>query len=223
MNLGLTCMTYDRSCALLACKFIVCLADNVTPNHKVNYFLSGVVDSLGAVFMHDSPEEAADPTLKREIEVYVLVLLTYFAPLYPTHAQIIMSHRLALPTYTVHRLSAGTLSEAGESAALLFLDSLCVDTGVKDELKTLISIDLLRSKMSILSPTVTEKATKLFLGLYANDVECNYRARSSVDLRGSPNLRNSVSSLRNSVSWSASATNNGNTAGEFVDCLCTAS
>jgi len=59
--------------------------------------------------------------------------------------------------------------------------------------------------MSVTSPTVTEKATKLFLSLYANDIECNYRARSSVDLRGSPNLRKSVSSanLRNSVSWGA--------------------
>jgi len=144
LNLGLVCMTHDRTCTLLACKFLVCLAANVTPNHKVNYFLSSVVGTLGDVFITPTQVELADTELKQETEVYVLILLAYFAPLYPTHAQIIMNHSLSLPINVVHRLSAGTLSEGGESAALLFLDSLCVDNGVKDELKTLVSIDLLR-------------------------------------------------------------------------------
>lgn len=144
LNLGLYCITHDRTCTLLACKFLVCLAANVTPNHKVNYFLSGIVGTLADVFINSTAAELADPELKREIEVYVLILLAYFAPLYPTHAQIIMVHSSSLPINVVHRLSAGTLSEGGESAALLFLDSLCIDNGVKDELKTLISIDLLR-------------------------------------------------------------------------------
>lgn len=198
LNLAIVCIRQDRTCALCACKFLVSLAANVTPNHKVNYFLPTLVGAFSEVFLHDSPEEAADPAMKREIEVYVLVLLAYFAPLYPTHASILMSHPSNLTIDTVHRLSQGSLSEAGESAALLYLDSLCIDTDAKDELKTLVSIDLLRSKMNVFSPTVTEKATKLFLSLYANDIECNYRSRNSVDLRSSTSSPN----LRHSASWS---------------------
>lgn len=184
------CIEYDRSCALLACKFLVYLAANVTPNHKVNYFLPSVVRKFGVVFLEDSQEERDQPELKREIEVYILVLLKYLAPLHPTHAHIIMNHAANLPSTIVRRLEEESLSEAGESAALLFLDSLCIDTNAKDQLRTMISIKLVRSKMKVFSPTVTEKATKLFLSLYANDIECNYRARSSVDLRESRSWSN---------------------------------
>jgi len=208
----MVCIQRDRTCALNACKFLVSLAANVTPNHKMNYFLPNIVGAFSEVFLHDSAEETANPALKREIEVYVLVLLAYFAPLYPTHASILMSHPSNLTIDTVHRLSQGSLSEAGESAALLYLDSLCMDTAARDELKTLVSIDLLRAKMNVFSPTVTEKATKLFLSLYANDIECNYRSRNSVDLRSStssPNLRHSMSwsqnNGRNSVNATATA------------------
>lgn len=190
MNFALVCMQQDRSCALLACKFLVYLAANVTPNHKVNYFLPGVVSRFATIFLEDSAEEQGNPELKREIEVYILVLLTYLAPLHPTHAHIIMTHKAHLPATVVRWLDEGTFSEAGESAALLFLDSLCIDTNAKDTLRSMISVKLMRSKMNVFSPTVTEKATKLFLSLYANDIECNYRSRSSVDLRESRSAGN---------------------------------
>jgi len=133
LNLAMVCIQRDRTCALFACKFLVSLAANVTPNHKVNYFLPNIVGAFSQVFLHDSAEESADPAMKREIEVYVLVLLAYFAPLYPTHASILMSHPSNLTIDTVHRLSQGSLSEAGESAALLYLDSLCMDTAARDK------------------------------------------------------------------------------------------
>jgi hypothetical protein len=243
------CIDLDPACSLLACKFLVSLAANVTPNHKVNYFLSNVVTHLGGVLLRlsaadrktadaasqEGKDDAAVPdgvmrenatTLasihepsadrhqdtpnnttvtettpateengplavadssdeRRELETFIYVLLTYLVPLHPTHAQIIMRHPLHLPRHTVARLRHARLSESGECAALLFLDSLCTDTHAKAELKVLISVDLMRLKMSICCPTVTEKATKLFLSLFAEDIECNYRPRSSVNPRES--------------------------------------
>ena len=228
-------MKHDSSCILLASKFLVCLAANVLPNPKVNYFLDNIVNTLGEIFIqkeiittttNNNIDTNNTTTIssnnnittsittnitttnnnnenKNEIEVYIMILLTYLIPLHPTHASIIMKHSSNIIQNIIYLLNNNLFSEAGNNSSILLLNTLCYDINIKIELKKLITIENIHNKMSIYTPTVTEKATKLFLSLYSEDIECNYRPRSCYDItttmKTSFYFNNNNSSSKNSL------------------------
>ena len=222
-------MKHDSSCILLASKFLVCLAANVLPNPKVNYFLDNIVNTLGEIFIQKEIITTTTTTInsnnnittsittninnnkneKNEIEVYIMILLTYLIPLHPTHASIIMKHSSNIIQNIIYLLNNNLFSEAGNNCSILLLNTLCYDINIKIELKKLITIENIHNKMSIYTPTVTEKATKLFLSLYSEDIECNYRPRSCYDI--TTTINNSFYFNNNNSSSSKNSSSNNST------------
>lgn len=117
---------------------------------------------------------------------YILILLKYICSLHPHHPMLIATiendNKIHLSKVVIdillhnHHNNQQQHSYGVECAALLFIDTLCVDSQVKAEfIKPYISFDQLCLKINARKPDVTEKASKLFLTLYANELDLNFK------------------------------------------------